>query len=209
MMYSLVGTNSNIREKARGELAKLGSVTRRLYAEDSADLLPLIGASSLFGDVSVVECVQMFDTASSKEVIQNLLEEMSESQTVFIIDEPFADANRTTKLAKFSKKLYDAREEKTKDVAVFTLVDYFIKRDKKNAWITWLHLKEKIEGEAIQGALWWKFTQVWQTVLEGKKTAFSKDDCELLGGKLLRSTILAHKGEKDLDEELEKIILFL
>jgi hypothetical protein len=209
MIYSLVGTDRIIREKARVELARLGQVTRRLYAEDVSDLEPLIDISSLFGDTSIVECVQMFDNASAKEKIQNLLEEMNESQTIFIIDEPFADANRTNKLAKFSGKLYDAREEKSKDVEVFTLVDYFIKRDKKNAWVTWLRLKEKMEGEAIQGALWWKFTQMWQVTLEGGKTAFSKEECELFGGKLLRSVVLAHKGEKDLDEELEKLILSL
>lgn len=209
MIYSIVGTNKGIREKARKELASLGPVTRSLYSESVSDLEPLIGVSSLFGDVTIVECVQLFDNAVSKEVITNLLGEMSDSSTIFIIDEPFADANRTSKLAKFSKKLYDAREEKPKDGEVFTLVDYFIKRDKKNAWVTWLHLKEKTEGEAIQGALWWKFTQVWQATLEGKRTAFSKEECESFGGRLLRATVLAHKGEKDLNEELEKLVLSL
>ncbi len=209
MIYSLVGTDTKIREKARADLAKLGQVTRRIYAEDVADIEPLIDISSLFGDVSIVECVQLFDTASSKEKVLDLLDDMSESLTIFIIDEPFADTNRTNKLAKVSKKLYDAREEKPKDVEVFTLVDYVVKRDKKNAWITWLRLKEKTEGEAIQGALWWKFVQVWQATLEGRKTTFSKDECEEFGRRLMTSTVLAHKGEKDLDEELEKIILSL
>lgn len=209
MIYSIVGTDTKTRERARQETVKLGEVTRRIYSEDIDSLLPLINVNSLFGDISIVECVQLFDNAVSKEKVLGLLEEMSESATIFIIDEPFADANRTNKLAKFSKKLFDAREEKSKDVEVFTLVDYFIKRDKKNAWVTWLRLKEKSEGGAIQGALWWKFTQLWQAAIEGKRTAFSKEECEVFGGKLLRSVVLAHKGEKDLDEELEKLILSL
>ncbi len=209
MLYTIVGTDKSVRDKARSELASLGSVTRRLYAEESADLEQLIDISSLFGDVSVIECVQLLDNAAAKERAYNLLEKMSESQTIFIIDEPFADANKTNKLAKFSKKIFDAREEKAKDYEVFNLVDYFIKRDKKNAWATWLHLKESNESEAIQGALWWKFIQVWQATLEGRKTAFTKTECEEFGGRLLRSSILAHKGEKDIDEELEKLILSL
>jgi hypothetical protein len=209
MLYAIIGTDRKVREKARGELATLGAVTRRLYAEESEDLEVLIDISSIFGDVSVVECVQLLDNAAVKERVYDLLEKMSDSQTIFIIDEPFADANKANKLAKFSKKMFDAREEKTKDVEVFTLADYFIRRDKKNAWATWLDLKEKNESEAIQGALWWKFVQVWQSTLEGKRTAFSKKECEEFGGRLLRSSVLAHKGERDIDEELEKIILSL
>jgi hypothetical protein len=209
MLYTIVGTDKKVREKARGELAILGAVTRRLYAEESGVLPELVDISSLFGDVSIIECVQLLDNAAAKEKVYDLLEKMSDSQTIFIIDEPFADANKANKLAKFSKKVFDAREEKVKDFEVFNLADYFIRRDKKNAWSTWRILKEKNESEAIQGALWWKFAQVWQATLEGKRTAFSKEECEKFGGKLLRSSVLAHKGEKDVDEELEKLILSL
>lgn len=209
MLYTIVGTDKKIRDRARGELASLGSTTRRLYAEGSDDLEALIDISSLFGDVSIVECVQLLDNAAAKERVYDLLEKMSDSQTIFIIDEPFADANKTNKLAKFSKKIFDAREEKVKDFEVFNLADYFVKRDKKNAWSTWLVLKEKNESEAIQGALWWKFLQVWQATIEGKRTMFSKEECEQFGGRLLRATALSHKGERDIDEELEKLILSL
>ncbi len=209
MLYTIVGTGTNVRERARKELAGLGAITRRLYAEDVSDLEHLIDISSLFGDVSIIECVQLLDNATAKERVYDLLEKMSDSQTIFIIDEPFADANKTNKLAKFSKKIFDAREEKAKDFEVFTLVDHFVKRDKKNAWATWLILKEKNESEAIQGALWWKFTQVWQGVLEGKRALFTKKECEEFGGRLLRAAVLAHKGERDIDEELEKLILSL
>jgi 3-phosphoglycerate kinase len=61
----------------------------------------------------------------------------------------------------------------------------------------------------VGGALWWKFQMVWQGVLEGKKSLFSVVDCERIGGALVRSSILAHRGEKDLMEELERIVLSL
>jgi tryptophanyl-tRNA synthetase len=209
MLYAVVGTHTKIREKAKSELAPLGEVTRRLYVEDIEDLETLIDISSLFGDVSVVECIQLLENASIKERVYDLLERMSESQTIFIIDEPFADVHKVNKLNKYSKKVFDAREEKPKDRDVFDLVDYFLARDKKKAWATWTSLREKHEGEAICGALWWKFIQVWQATLEGKRTAFTKDECEMYGKTLVEASILAHKGEKDINEEIEKLILSL
>lgn len=209
MLYLIIGTNTKIRESARKELAQLGGITRRLYQEDIHAIKPLLDVSSLFGDTTIVECVQMLDHPAAKEHIYELLEDIERTETIFIIDEPFADAHKVNKLAKFSKKIFDAREEKPKDGEVFTLADYFIKRDKKNAWMTWRLLKEKHEGESIQGAIWWKFAQVWQATLTGKKTAFTKEECEKIGGMLVRSVLLAHSGKADLNEELEKIILSL
>ena len=43
----------------------------------------------------------------------------------------------------------------------------------------------------------------------GKPSKFTSTECEDIGGKLLRSSILAHRGEADLKVELEKILLRL
>ena len=83
----------------------------------------------------------------------------------------------------------------------------FAKRDKKEAWKVFMSLRGDVEGEAIQGALWWKFQGLWQSVKDGKKTAFTQEECERIGGELVRSTVRAHRGERDLLIELERIIL--
>ncbi len=132
---------------------------------------------------------------------------MGTSSNIFIIDEPFADAHLVTRLQKVSKKLFDAREEKLKDTSVFKLCDSFIARNKKQAWIDYMNIKKADNAEAICGALWWKFQPEWLKVKEGKRSLFTLEDCERIGGQLVRAPILAHKGERDLFVELEKIIL--
>lgn len=207
MIYTIVGTSQEIRAKAKKELSHLGEVTQCLYVEHVDLLEPLIDMTSIFGDTSIVECVQLLENADAKEKVYSLLERMNASKTIFIIDEPFADANKVTKLAKVSKKLFDAREEKEKNNDVFGLCNFFVARDKKKVWLMWMQLRDKESGEAVIGALWWKFQLVWSDVCAGKKSTFTEDECKEIGGRIVRASIKAHNGEADLKEEIEKIIL--
>lgn len=209
MIYTIVGTHKETREKGNKEFAALGAVTQYVYSEQVGELESHIDATSLFGDTIVVACVQLGDTGSSKEILVSLLPKLEASNNIFIIDEPFADVHLTNKLAKVSKKLINAKEEKVKDTSVFALCDSFAKRDKRQAWVDFMHLREKGEGEAIQGALWWKFQLVWQDTKAGKRTAYTLPECERIGGDIVRASIRAHRGELDLMTELERIIVSL
>ncbi len=209
MLYTIVGTHKERRDKANKELSTLGEVTQYIYSEKAHELEMHISAQDMFGGMLIVTCVQLGDVASSKEILVEMLPRLEASSTIFIIDEPFADVHLTNKLKKVSKKFFDAKEEKMKDTSVFKLCDSFAMRDKKQAWIDFTDVKTREPGESIQGALWWKFQTVWQGVKDGKKSPFSLADCERIGGELVRSSILAHRGEKDLMTELERIILSL
>lgn len=209
MIYAIVGTDTLRREKAYEILVSCGTVSAHVYSEQVATLEPLIAASSLFGDKVVVNLIQVMDLASSREEVVRLLPDMKESLNIFIIDEPFADANRVSRLTKYAEKVFDAREEKKKEVDVFTLCNLFARRDKKGVWIEWMKIRDIGSPEAIQGALWWKFQSVWSDTRSGAPSKFSLSECEDIGGKLLRSSIKAHRGEGDLKVELEKIILSL
>lgn len=207
MIYTIVGTDSVKREKAYESFAKLGMVTNHIYSEHIAMLEPLISATSLFGDKVVANVIQVMDVASSRDELIRLLPQMKESKNIFIIDEPFSDANRVKRLEKYSEKVIDARVEKIKDVDVFTLCNLFARRDKKGVWIEWMNIRDKESPEAIHGALWWKFGTLWQEVRAGKPSKFTLKECEEIGGRLVKSSILAHRGEKDLKVELEAILL--
>ncbi len=207
MIYSIVGTHYERREKGNKELAKLGSLTHHMYSEHIGEMEALIDARNIFGDPVIVFCSQLGENASSKDELKRLLPLMSESINIFIVDEPFADVHLVNRLQKVSTKLFDAREEKLKDTSVFALCDAFIARDKKQAWVDYMRIKKADNGQAIQGALWWKFQMEWSKVAQGKRSAFSVKDCERIGGELLRAPILAHRGKKDLFVELERIIL--
>ncbi len=207
MIYSVVGTHKTLRYKAFAEFSKLGAISRYVYSEELGELESLIEASSLFGETIIISCVQLMESEGGKDELLRLLPRMEVTENIFIIDEPFGDVHRFNRLSKISKKIVDAREEKKKDMSVFTLCTSFAARDKKMAWINWMNVKDKESGEAIQGALWWKWKDLWQAVLEGKASKYTLSECETIGGELLRSSILAHRGEKDLMAELERIIL--
>lgn len=209
MIYTIVGTHKERREKANKELQLLGEVKRYIYSEKSNELEMYSNAQDMFGDTVIVSCIQLGDVASSKGILVEMLERLESSSNIFIIDEPFADTHLTNKLKKVSKKFFDAKEEKIKDTSVFALCDSFARRDKKQAWIDFTDVKQREGGESIQGALWWKFQTIWQDVQAGKKSVFTPKDCERIGGDIVRSSILAHRGEKDLMTELERIILSL
>jgi hypothetical protein len=209
MIYAIVGTEKTIRDKAYKELEKLGTVTAHIYSEQISALEPLVSATSLFGDKVIANLIQVMDVASSESELVRLLPEMKVSENIFIIDEPFADANRIKKLSTHVEKIFDGREEKDLRTNLFTLCDLFAKRDKKNAWIEWMNIRDKESGEAIQGLMWWKFQTIWAGVRDGKPSKFTLSECEVIGKKLVRSSILAHRGERDLKTELEEIILSL
>lgn len=209
MLYAIFGTHQEQRKKAQEELASLGTVTNHLYSEHVLSLEPLINATTIFNEPIVALLVQTFDSASSKEVVTKLLGDMKESRNIFILDEPFADAYKIKAISKHAVKVFDAREEKKKEIDIFRICNLIGKRDKKEAWIEWMHIRDKDSAEALQGIIWWKWKTIWADTLEGKPSKFTKQECELIGEKLMKSTILAHRGKGDIKATLEEIILAL
>lgn len=207
MIYTILGTDTRIRKVAEKEIALLGTPMTHIYSEQIGTLEPLIDANDLFGGKVIVSLLQVMDVASSKNILVELLPRMKDSENIFIIDEPFADAIKSKKLMSYSEKVYDARGPKEADVDVFTLCNLFAKRDKKALWVEWMRVRDLDSPEAIHGALWWKFTTLWGDARKGVPTKYTLDEYERIGAQLVRSNIIAHRGEADLKVELEKIVL--
>ncbi|MDQ5962543.1 MAG: hypothetical protein QG653_350 [Patescibacteria group bacterium] len=208
MIYAIVGTNKEKREKAQEKVSVLGIPTAHLYSEQIAGLRPLVDATNLFGEKVIVMLSQTFEVASSREEVTDLLGKMQDSENIFIIDEPFADANRVKKLVKFSEKLFDCREEGVGEASPFPMCNAFGKRDKKQAFIEWMKIKDVSEPvEMIHGALWWKMKTIWEDTLNGKPTKFTKEECEYFGGKIMRATMESYRGNGNLKDKLEEIVL--
>jgi hypothetical protein len=206
MIYTIVGTNIDIREQAQNELSKLGPVTSSLYSEHIGGLEALVEASNLFGEKVIVSLQQVMDDANAKEILVELLPQMKDSANIFIIDEPFADANRIKMLAKFSVKVFNGKEEKEK-LDPFKLATLFGARDKKGVWIEWMRIRDLDAAESLHGVLWWKWKTIWEGVREGKPSKFTLSECESIGRELVRAPILAHRGEADLKREVERVLL--
>lgn len=209
MIYAIVGTDKNVRAQVMRELLSFGVVSRYLYRESISDLEPLIDGVSLFEERVIVSCEQLGEDATTKEVLISLLDRMKESQNLFIVDEPFGDVHMVNRLRKVAAKLFDAREEKIKDTSVFGVCDAFVARDKKEAWVRFLDVTKRESGEAVAGALWWKWQILWAQVRAGRPSKFSLKECEVIGKSLVESSIRAHRGEVSLVVEIERIILGL
>lgn len=208
MIYTVVGTNKEKREKAMEWLSKLGTPNASLYSEQIAALRPLVEATNLFGEKIIAHVIQTMEVASSREEVTKLLGEMQDSKNTFIIDEPFADANRVKKLEKYSEKMFDCREQGPGEASPFPMCNAFARRDKKQAFIEWMKIKDISEPvEMIHGALWWKMKTIWEDTLSGKPTKFTKDECEYFAGKIMRATMDSYRGKGNLKDRLEEIIL--
>lgn len=208
MIYSVVGTNQKIREESFKKILNGRNSTTYIYNEQIANLKPLIDATSLFGDEIIVTLIQTLDKAESREVVYDLFAEMKDSKNLFIMDEPFADSNRIKRMEKYSEKVFDAREEKEKELSPFNMCNSFGRKDKKQTFVEWIKIKDIAEPlEMVHGALWWKIKTIWGDTLDGKKTNFNLDECEKFGEEILRSSLDAHRGKVDLKNKLEEIIL--
>jgi DNA polymerase III delta subunit len=208
MLYSFVGTNAIVRAKGREELKSFGEAHHVLYQEHKDELRQYIDAMSLFGGIQIVHVISFGDQAQSRAILVELLPEMAQASTLFIVDEPFADQTLVKLLTTHSKKLFNAKETEKKEMKVFDLCDAFAKKDKKNAWLIFMSLKEEGESaEAIAGALFWKVKTLWQGALSGKKTSFTKEEFEEIGKALVVAPIEAHRGMTPLYDALEMVIL--
>ena len=208
MIYTVIGTNQKKREEYLRTILKDKNVSLHIYSEQVATLRPLVDASSLFGEEIVALLIQLMDSQASRDEVIDLFPLMKESKNIFVIDEPFADANRTKRLEKYSEKLFDCREEKEGEASPFLLCNAFAKRDKKQAFIEWMKIKDVSEPlEMIHGALWWKMRMIWEDTLNGKPTKFTKSECEKFSEEIMKSILDAHRGKVDLKLKLEEVIL--
>jgi len=208
MLYSIVGTNKERRERVVRELLKDKSITVNIYGEQVYMIEALVDQVDLFGIPIVASLNQLMELASSREILVDLLPKLQESKNVFIIDEPFADANKFKKLEKYSEKIFDCREEGALEASPFPMCNAFARRDKKAVFVEWIKIKDvSVPLEMVHGALWWQMKKIWEDTINGKPTKFSISECEKFGEEIVKSFLDSHRGEKDLKVEMERVVL--
>ena len=88
----------------------------------------------------------------------------------------------------------------------FGLANAILKRDKKEAWLQWMKVRD-MDAEPVQGTLWWRVRTLWEGVKDGKRCAYSEEELSRMGFNLVQMSHRAHRGEVDFKEELEKFVL--
>ena len=206
MIYSIVGTSITVRKKAFEEVLKGRVPTAYVRSDTIWELEALINAEDLFGGEVIVLVEQVGVDADGRDTLKKVLKELDASKNLFIIDEPFVETSFVKTLEKYSKKVFDGREEKAKGKDPFVLTNAIMKRDKKEAWLAWMEIRD-LDAEPVQGALWWRVRTLWDGVKEGKKSAYSEEELANMGFALVTMSHRAHRGEVDLKEEIEKFVL--
>ena len=240
MLYIIYGTNFKNREEAREKIKsllkkkninfdELLSVPR--ISSENYTLLPnYFGGASLFGERVLVNIDGLLTKEETREFVYKNINEMVDSDNVFIMDEPFALPASFQKMQREMTKLdlaanvFDASEAKeVKDVDPFYLCELVEKRDRKAAWQEFKKIYldwGDIEAQAIHGALWWKWKMMWSAHLDGdrsnyfklyrlssKDIKYTKKELEVFGRELALLAMKANNGEGNLMRNIEKFIL--
>lgn len=240
MFYLIFGTQLEKREKAKEKIRDLLNKKKIDFSSllevpkitnENYTLLPsYFGSSSLFGERILINIENLLTREDTREYLYKNLINMVESDNVFILDEPFALAASFQKIERDLEKIdikgctFDASEEKTeRDINPFYLCELIEKRDKKRAWQEWkkLYLEwEDSEAQAIHGALWWKWKNIWSAFIDGdrnnyfkiyrlssREINYTKKELEDFGKEISLMAMRSNNGEGDLMRNIEKFIL--
>lgn len=141
--------------------------------------LSYIGGQDLFGRRHTIIFSGVLENVETAEMFLNRLKEISESESIFILQEeninkPIVErfekiganiqkivlnenSEKGSKESKRFKKSKENNKAKTTEFSIFELSDALGKRNKKDAWILYTRARAAgQEPEQIQGILWWQ-----------------------------------------------------
>ena len=210
MIYIIHGDKIDLKDKALTEIKGLYGDSIFAINSDTLNggdtLLSYIHSIDLWGVKQIIMIDNILDDIDFKDILYENLEEIKNSDNVFVLYERDINAASLTKIKKFATKVYNATMmESNPNTTPFTLCDYVAARDKRRAWPELLHLYDvDIDPESIHGALWWKMKTL---MLPSNFNKYKKEEAERLSYNLLMISARAHSGECDFKLELERWVL--
>ena len=207
MIYIIHGDDINLKDKAFTNIKSIyGDSIFDINTETERSgerLLSHIHSIDLWGVKQIIAIDNLLGDIDFKDILYENLDEIKNSDNVFVIYEREINAAVFTKIKKFSTKVYDVTNTRVAlDTKPFLLCDYVAARDKRHAWPELLRLYEHdVAAEAIQGALWWKLKSIWHG------TKYSRAEIERLSYDLILIGARAHSGECDFRVGLERWVL--
>ena len=248
MLYIIHGTNFQklnlAKEKIKKNLLTKKIIFQDLLLSSEINLNNLSSFesnfqnNSLFGEKILIKVRDILSKEEGREYFYKNLENIFNSQNIFLIEEPFAlqisidkikrdlekILSKSGKEEKLENLIFDCVEEiKIKDIEPFYLCELIEKRDKKNAWIEWKKIYQEWENkeeQALHGAIWWKWRNIWMAMIDGDKNnyfrfyklkereiKYSLQELEKFGKDLSLMSMRSNNGEINLMKEIEKFIL--
>ncbi len=205
MILAIVGKEYVIRKKFFEEIKKNFLISHIIERNNMENIVSLCEADSLFGDrlCSILENVGQ--DKEGRDYIKKYGEKMRDSSHVFIIDEQEGDKHFFNYLSKMCTPVsaFEIKEEKIFPSALLNAIE---KRDKKNAWMLWVKVRDG-EIEPLVGAIWWKVKMIWGDVIRKKNKNFTEEEIARLGKVLIFGIHKEHKGDGEVRRDIEREIL--
>ncbi len=190
----------------------------------------LIGGQSLFTQKYIVEIARVSEKEDVFNEILDKLNQLKESENVFIWIEPDIDAKNLKKIEKFAEKSQEFAGTKSSDKnsadlsSNFALTDAFGERNSKKLWLLYLSAVKNSAPEEIHGILWWQIKSMLiasqtnsaaeaglKPFVYSKAKRYSKnftgEELENLSREIVSMYHEARRGGVDLEARLEKFVL--
>ena len=237
MIYLLFGTDTHLARKKLHELlalaekkrpdAELFKLTTENWSEAQFD--ELLVSQGLFEHKYTVVLDNIFEKKDSKAYVLDKLEEMKNSDQIFLILEGGVDAASLKRLEKFSVKTqqFDKPEGKKPYFNVFAITDGLLEKDKRKLWVDYIEsLKKGSAPEEIHGLFFWQVKNmilasrassqtetglspfVYKNGLRGSRN-YQLDKLMDMSSELVEMTHRVRTGKGDMDVMLEKWVLGL
>lgn len=237
MLYVIYGTDTH---KARAKLhdlldlakkkrpeAELFKLTTENWSEGQFD--ELLVAQGLFEQKYTTVLDNLFEKKDLKNYVMDRLEEMKESEQIFLMLESSIDAASLKKLEKFSEKVqeFEKREDKKPNINIFSITDGLVQKDKKKLWISYVDLLGKgAVAEEVHGILFWQVKNmilasragsagetglspfVYKNALTGARN-YKNEDLQKMSSELVDMTHRVRQGQGELEIMIEKWVLGL
>jgi DNA polymerase III delta subunit len=238
MLYVFHGENiESAREKARGMIDALllkrdGALMFRITPDEWSPVLfqEYLSGQGLFVQKYIVWLDGLFDDKDTREDVRDFLEQMKDSQNVFVVLDKKFDAESTKLIKKYAEKVVEVEDKKPlksfiSNFSIFSLADALGERDKKRMWVLYREAIDLgISPEEIVGTLFWQVKMILLAHRVKKATdagvkdfPFSKaqryaknyslDEIQKLSSDIISIYHEAHRGKVDFEIELEKLIL--
>jgi DNA polymerase III delta subunit len=174
---------------------------------DYSRLQEYIESQGLFSNKYIVFLDRLCEIKDIKEILLEKLDEIKESENIFIILEGKLDKATLSKIEKKSEKTlkFEIEEEEKKEYNAFALANAFGNKNKKDAWVLYRESIDRGEApEALHGMIFWK---VKSLILSGGNYAWKKEELLKCAEGLIMLYHEARRGNGELETRLEAFLL--
>lgn len=235
MLYFIHGTDyGKVLEKSKSMISamlqkKPDASLFKLNTENWSDgqLQEFVGGQGLFENKYIVTLSKILEEKEMAESALSILEEIAQSDNIFIWTEEKVDTKTLKKIEKCATKVqaFEKKETATGPTFnIFSLGDALVARDKKSLWIMYHQALQFFAPEEIHGTLFWQVKSMLLAAKtksadeaglkpfvysKSKKGAGNYSEVELtaLSTNLVSLYHNARRGKGDLDILLEHFIL--